>query len=183
MTSRIPPKCPKLERTMTLTQLFLAELDREAPRTRRALEQVPLGRDDWKPHPKSMPLGRLAGLVASMLSWVTLIIEQDELDLNPPAGGGQYQQPSTDTLGDTLDTHVMKARESLSRTNDDFLLTTKWRLLAGGKVVMEAPRHVVLRDTLNHLAHHRGQLTVYLRLTDQPVPAIYGPSADDPQFA
>ena len=88
---------------MKLTQLLLDELDREAPRTRRALEHVPLGRDDWKPHPKSMPLGRLAGLVASMPSWVTLIIEQDELDLNPPAGGGQYQQPSTEKLGETLD--------------------------------------------------------------------------------
>lgn len=168
---------------MKLTELFLAELDREAPRTRRALERVPLGRDDWKPHPKSMPLARLAGLVASMPSWVTLIIEQDELDLNPPAGRGQYQQPSTDKLAETLDKHVTKARESLSNTSDDFLLTTKWRLLAGGKVVMEMPRHIVLRDTLNHLAHHRGQLTVYLRLNDQPVPAIYGPSADDQQFA
>jgi uncharacterized damage-inducible protein DinB len=168
---------------MTLTQLFLAELDREAPRTRRALENVPLDRDDWKPHPKSMPLGRLAGLVASMPSWVPLIIEQDELDLNPPAGGGQYQQPSTGSLVETHDELVAKARESLSRTNDDFLLTTNWRLLVGGKVVMEMPRHVVLRDTLNHLAHHRGQLTVYLRLNDRTVPAIYGPSADDNQFA
>ena len=78
---------------------------------------------------------------------------------------------------------MKKARESLANTNDEFLLTTKWRLLSGGKVVMEAPRHVVLRDTLNHLAHHRGQLTVYLRLNDQTVPAIYGPSADDQQFA
>src|SRR5437867_1815270 len=168
---------------MKLTQLFLAELDREAPRTRRALEHVPPGRDDWKPHPKSMPLGRLAGLVASMPSWVTLIIEQDELNLTPPAGGGQYQQPATGTLVETLENHVVKARESLSKTNDDFLMTTKWRLVAGGKVVMEAPRHVVLRDTLNHLAHHRGQLTVYLRLSGQKVPAIYGPSADDQQFA
>src|ERR1700736_3508434 len=120
---------------MTLTQLLLAELDREGPRTRRALEHVPLGRDDWKPHPKSMPLGRLAGLVASMPSWVPLIIEKDELDINPTAGRGQYQQPSTDALVDTLDKHVMKARESLSKTNDDFLMTTNWRLLAGGKVV------------------------------------------------
>jgi len=168
---------------MKLTQLFLDELDREAPRTRRALEQVPAGRDDWKPHPKSMPLARLAGLVASMPSWVSLIIEQDELNLTPAAGQGQYQQPSTDKLVETLEQHVAKARESLSRTNDDFLLTTKWRLLAGGKVVAEAPRHVVLRDTLNHLAHHRGQLTVYLRLNDRTVPAIYGPSADDQQFA
>ena len=168
---------------MKLTQLFLDELDREALRTRRALEQVPLGRDDWTPHPKSMPLGRLAGLVASMPSWVNLIIDKDELELNPPAGGGQYQQPSTDTLVETLEKHVVKARESLSNTTDDFLLTTKWRLLVGGKVVMETPRHVALRDTINHLAHHRGQLTVYLRLNDQPVPAIYGPSADDKQFA
>src|SRR5215831_19290339 len=84
--------------TMKLTQLFLEELDREAPRTRRALEQVPLGRDDWKPHDKSMPLGRLAGLVASMPSWIPMIVDQDELDLTPPPGSGQYRQPSTDTL-------------------------------------------------------------------------------------
>src|SRR4029077_18335054 len=106
------------ESAMKLTELFLAELDREAPRTRRTLEQVPLGRDDWKPHAKSMPLGRLAGLVASMPSWVSLIIDQDELDLTPPAGAGQFQQPPTDKLAEALDKHVTKARESLSRTND-----------------------------------------------------------------
>lgn len=167
---------------MSLTQLFLAELDREATRTRRALEHVPLGRDDWKPHPKSMDLARLAGLVASMPSWITLILEQDELDLTPPPGSGQYQQPSTDQLIHTLDKHVVKARESLSKTNDDFIMTTNWRLRAGGKVVMDEPRHIVLRDTLNHLAHHRGQLTVYLRLNEQTVPSIYGPSADDQSF-
>ena len=167
---------------MKLTELFLGELDREASRTRRALERVPTGRDDWKPHPKSMPLGRLAGLVASMPSWVTLIIEQDELDLTPPPGRGEYQQPATDKLVETLDKHVTKARESLTGTNDDFLFTTKWRLIAGGRVVSDEPRHIVLRDTINHLAHHRGQLTVYLRLNDQPVPAIYGPSADDQRF-
>ena len=168
---------------MKLTQLFLDELDREADRTRRALESVPTGRDDWKPHAKSMPLGRLAGLVASMPSWVSLIIDQDELDLTPAPGRGQYQQPSTDKLVEALDKHVVKARESLSKTNDNFLETTSWRLLAQGKTVMEAPRHIVLRDTLNHLAHHRGQLTVYLRLNDKTVPAIYGPSADDQRFA
>ena len=168
---------------MTLTQLFLDELEREAPRTRRALEHVPRGRDDWKPHSKSMPMGRLAGLVASMPSWITLIIEQDELNLTPPSGQGQYQQPGMDSLVEVLDQNVAKARESLKRTRDDFLLTTNWKLLAGGQVVMDQPRHIVLRDTLGHLAHHRGQLTVYLRLTDQAVPAIYGPSADDQRFA
>jgi uncharacterized damage-inducible protein DinB len=118
-----------------------------------------------------------------MPSWISLIIEQDELDLNPPAGRGQYQQPTMDQLVTTLDKYVAGGRESLRKTTDDFLMTTKWRLLVSGKVVSEEPRHVVLRDTLNHLAHHRGQLTVYLRLNDQPVPAIYGPSADDQRFS
>ena len=168
---------------MKLTELFLAELEREAPRTRAALEQVPSDRDDWAPHPKSMPLGRLAGLVASMPSWIGLIVNQDELNLTPPGGQGTYQQPSTNTLVAVHDGHVQKGREVLARTTDEFLMTTNWKLLAGGKVVMEQPRHIVLRDTLNHLAHHRGQLTVYLRLLDRTVPAIYGPSADDQRFA
>jgi uncharacterized damage-inducible protein DinB len=168
---------------MTLIQLFLDQLDREAPRTRHALEQVPQGHDDWKPHEKSMPLLRLAGLVASMPSWVSLIIDKDELELNPPPGKGQYQQPSAGSLVQTLDKAVNDARASLSKTTDNMLLTTNWKLLVSGKVVSQAPRHVVLVDTFTHLAHHRGQLTVYLRLLDQKVPAIYGPSADDQRFA
>ena len=168
---------------MTLTELFLAELEREAPRTRRALEQVPTDRDDWTPHPKSMPLGRLAGLVATMPSWIGLIVNQDELNLTPPEGQGTYQQPATGTLVAVHDGHVQKGREVLSRTSDEFLMTTNWKLLAGGQVVMDQPRHIVMRDTLNHLAHHRGQLTVYLRLLNRTVPAIYGPSADDQRFA
>jgi uncharacterized damage-inducible protein DinB len=167
---------------MNLTRLFLDELDREAPRTRRALEQVPSGKDDWKPHAKSMPLARLAGLVASMPSWISLIIDKDELDISP-AGGGEYHQPTIESLVKVHDDLVAKARESLSKTNDDYLMTTKWKLLVKGNVVAEYPRYIVLRDTLNHLAHHRGQLTVYLRLNDRTVPAIYGPSADDQQFA
>jgi uncharacterized damage-inducible protein DinB len=168
---------------MKLTDLFLGELEREGERTRRVLANVPRGRDDWKPHPRSMPLAGLAGLVASMPSWVALIIERDELDLTPPPGAGQYQQPSIDTLVEAMDTHLASGRAALSNTNDEFLLTTNWRLIAGGKVVMDLPRHIVLRDTINHLAHHRGQLTVYLRLNEQIVPAVYGPSADDQQFA
>ncbi len=100
---------------MNMTQLFLDELDREAARTRRVLENVPAGHDDWKPHDKSMPFGRLAGLVASMPSWVTLILEQDELDLTPP-GGGRFQPPATSQLVETLDGHVEKGRASLSKT-------------------------------------------------------------------
>jgi uncharacterized damage-inducible protein DinB len=167
---------------MKMTEMFSAELDREAPRTRRALERVPTGRDDWKPHHKSMPLGRLAGLVAAMPSWVTLVVEKDELDLTPPPGQGQFQQPSIEQLVATHDNFVAQARETLSRTNDQFLLTTNWKLIAGGSVVLNQARHEVLRDTLNHLAHHRGQLTVYLRLLDVAVPSIYGPTADDQRF-
>ena len=167
---------------MKLTDLFLAELEREAPRTRRALEQVPLDRDDWTPHSKSMPLARLAGLVAAMPSWIALIIEQDELNLTPPPGQGTYQQPPTNTLVAVHDENVQKGRDALSRTTDEFLMTTNWRLLAGGQVVLNQPRHVVLRDTFNHLAHHRGQLTVYLRLNERTVPSIYGPTADDQRF-
>jgi uncharacterized damage-inducible protein DinB len=167
---------------MTLTELFIAELDREAARTRRALEQVPTDKDDWKPHSKSMPLGRLAGLVASMPSWISLVIEQDELDLTPAPGQGTYQQPATNQLVGTHDGLVEKARASLTKTTDDYLMTTNWRLRAGGKVVMDQPRHIVLRETINHLAHHRGQLTVYLRLNDRMVPTIYGPTADDQRF-
>jgi hypothetical protein len=167
---------------MTFTELLLAELDREGARTRRCLENVPLDRDDWVPHPKSMPLGRLAGLVASMASWVPLIIDQDELDLTPPPGQGGYTPPATKDLVSVLDKHLAQAKESLQRTTDDYLFTTNWRLKAGGHVVMNEPRHIVLRDTINHLAHHRGQLTVYLRLTGQPVPSVYGPSADDTRF-
>lgn len=167
---------------MKMTELLVAELDREAARTRRVLQQVPQGRDDWRPHEKSMPLGRLAGLVATMPSWVNLIIEQEELDLTPPPGQGQYRPPSTDTLVSAHDGLVAKARQALAATTDDFLMTTNWRLRAGGQIVMDQPRHVVLRDTFNHLAHHRGQLTVYLRLTGQTVPSVYGPTADDTRF-
>jgi uncharacterized damage-inducible protein DinB len=168
---------------MKLTQLFLDQLEREAIRTRPALENVPRGKDDWAPHPKSMPLLRLAGLVASMPSWIALIINQNELDLSPPAGQGQYQQPTVDGLVSTLEKSVNDGRTALEGTTDDYLLTTNWKLLVKGNVVMDQPRHIVLVDTFNHLAHHRGQLTVYLRLNDRPVPAIYGPSADDTRFA
>jgi uncharacterized damage-inducible protein DinB len=167
---------------MKLTQLLLDQLDREGVRTRRALENVPRGKDDWTPHAKSMPLLKLAGLVAAMPSWIALIINQDQLEISPPAGQNQYQQPTADALVGTLDKSVKDGRAALEGTTDDYLLTTNWKLLFQGNVVMDHPRHVVLVDTFNHLAHHRAQLTVYLRLNDVPVPSMYGPSADDQRF-
>lgn len=168
---------------MQLTQLFLDQLEREAARTRSALKNVPRGKDDWAPHAKSMPLLRLAGLVASMPSWIGLIIKQDSLELSPPEGQGQFQPPTVDGLLAALEKAVQDGRAALAGTTDDYLLTTKWKLLVKGNVVMEQPRYIVLVETFNHLAHHRGQLTVYLRLAECPVPAIYGPSADDTNFA
>ena len=168
---------------MKMTDLFLAELDREAAATRRTLERVPEGRYDWKPHEKSMPLGKLAMLVATMPSWVNFIVNQDELDV-APAGSSHYEQRPLRTPAELVAAHdkaMAEARETLRKATDEHL-SKSWKLLAGGKTMAEDPRHVVLRDTLMHLAHHRGQLTVYLRMTGAPVPSVYGPTADDPQF-
>lgn len=169
---------------MKLTDLLLAQLEAEAPRTRRAVERVPEGRDDWKPHDRSMTLGRLAVLVATMPSWIAMIVNQDSLDLNPPGGSSYSPRPlrTRAELVQALDAGVADARKALASTTEDHLMKP-WRLLVSGRVVNEEARHVVLRDTFMHLAHHRGQLTVYLRLHDVPVPAIYGPSADDTSFA
>lgn len=168
---------------MKLTELFQSQLDAEVGRTRRALERMPEGQDDWKPHEKSMPLGRLAMLVARMPSWVPLIINQDELDVQPAGGSNIDPSPicARNELLQALDRGLAEARSALGKTTDAHLLEP-WRLLAGGRTVNEEPRYVVLRDTFAHLAHHRGQLTVYLRLNNVPVPAIYGPSADDARF-
>jgi uncharacterized damage-inducible protein DinB len=168
---------------MKLIDVFVSQLEAEGARTRRTLERVPAGRDDWKPHDKSMPLGRLAMLVARMPSWTALILNRDELDLNPPGGSNIDQKPlrTSAELVAALDDGIGEARRALAGATEDHLLTP-WRLLVSGRVVNEEPRHVVLRDTFAHLAHHRGQLTVYLRLNDVPVPAIYGPSADDARF-
>jgi uncharacterized damage-inducible protein DinB len=169
---------------MKTTEWILAQLESEAPRTRRALERVPEGRDDWKPHEKSMPLGRLAMLVATMPTWINLVIDKDELDIAPKAGSNVDTKPlrTPAELVKALDKGVAEARQALKSTTEEHL-KKPWRLLVAGNVVSEEPRDVVLRDTMMHLSHHRGQLTVYLRLNEIPVPSIYGPTADDKQFA
>jgi len=167
---------------MKITELLLEELDREAEGIRKSLERVPEGKNDWKPHQKSMPLGSLATMVANMPAWLDIVVNTDELDINPPQGP-QYRPPAWKTRKDLLDqfeASLKKGREALQKTTDDHLLNTKWRMLSGGKPMSEQTRYVAIRDgVLNHLAHHRGQLTVYLRLNEAIVPAIYGPSADE----
>jgi uncharacterized damage-inducible protein DinB len=161
---------------MKMTEMLLAQFEREGPGTRKALERVPEGKNDWKPHPKSMPLGALAGLVARMPSWFELMIDHDDFDLTK----GERPSPAKTTreLLEVYDKAFQAGRKALSKTTDDQLLKN-WRLLFGGKVLDDRPRHLIIADTFGHLAHHRGQLTLYLRLNDKPVPAIYGASADE----
>ena len=166
---------------MNLPEFFLDEVEREAASTRRVLERVPEGRNDWKPHPKSMPLGYLAALCANMLGWIDFMVNQEEFDIEPPSGASTKPKivDTVRELVEALDVSLEKARKALKGTTEDHLLK-RWKFLVRGHVVSEDPRYLMIRDgVLNHLAHHRGQLTVYLRLNESAVPAIYGPSADE----
>jgi uncharacterized damage-inducible protein DinB len=168
---------------MQMTDWFLAELESEAAKSRRVLEQVPSGKRDWKPHERSMQLGYLSELVANIPSWVGMAITQDELDIAPKDGPSQRPAPlhTSAELVAALDKAVATARQALQSTTDAHL-ETPWRLLAGGQLAFEQPRHQVIRDTFLHSAHHRGQMTVYLRLLGSKVPSVYGPTADDRSF-
>ena len=168
---------------MKLTQLVLDELEREAELSRRALEVVPAGKADWKPHERSMIFGYLADMVANIPNWVAMIVTQPELDVAPLGGPQQKREPMNDSAAfvAALDTSMSAARAALQQTTDEHLMTG-WRLLAGGQPVIESSRYIMIRDTINHWVHHRGQMTVYLRLMGAKVPALYGPSADDKRF-
>jgi uncharacterized damage-inducible protein DinB len=166
---------------MKLTELFIADLERDAEGTRHVLERVPEGRNSWKPHEKSMELGSLTALVATMAGWVEFMVNTDEFDL-APENGPAYQTPKFETRAQILQLHeesLQRAIAALKSTTDEHL-QKRWKFMARGRVISELPRHINIRDAvINHLAHHRGQLTVYLRLTSASVPAIYGPSADE----
>jgi uncharacterized damage-inducible protein DinB len=168
---------------MKLTEYLLSEMNREVERSKRALEEVPSGKYDWKPHDKSMIFGYLADMVATMPMWVAMAITMDELDIAPKEGSSfkQEKKETREALVKGLEDAAASARSALEKTDDEFLKTS-WKLLAGGKIVLEQPRYEVIQDTINHWAHHRGQMTVYLRLMGSKVPALYGPSADDSRF-
>src|SRR5687768_4604554 len=161
---------------MTVAQTLLPEFDQEMASTRRLLERVPTDKGQWKPHPKSFPLGHLAQLVATMPGWVTKTVRDTEINLSKSSG---YSFEKTDTLLGQFDQHVREAREALASAKDaDF--DVMWSLKRGEQVLFSAPRGTVVRSHINHLIHHRGQLTVYLRLVDVPLPSVYGPTADEP---
>jgi len=168
---------------MNIKDFLLAELNREVDRSRRALKELPAGKNDWKPHDKSMAFGYLANMVATIPMWITMQIDQDELDI-APKDGGKFEMKRLETSAqyvEALNKAAAGARDAFQKTSDEHL-KTNWQLKAGGNVVMEAPRYEMIQDSLLHLAHHRGQMTVYLRLMGAKVPAIYGPSADDKEF-
>lgn len=168
---------------MTMTEWFLAELESEAAKSRRVLEQAPAGKRDFRAHERSMEFGYLCELCANIFSWVGMAITMDELDIAPKDGPKYKPAPlnTPEELVAALDKAVAQAREAIQKTTDEHL-ATKWRLLAGGQVAMEQPRFEVIRDTFLHSAHHRGQMTVYLRLLGAKVPSVYGPTADDRSF-
>ncbi len=169
---------------MKLTELFVADMDREREKTKKAVEAVPEDKGDWKPHDKAMPFGRLTSLVAMMPSWITMMIDKDEFDVAPATPqASQFSQPLTTRAerSKAVEDGFAGARAALEKTTDDHLMKP-WRLKARGNVVAEAPRHVMMRDALMHLAHHRGQLTTYIRAVGGKVPSIYGPTADEQSF-
>jgi len=163
---------------MRICQSLAAELQQEAKTTRKVLERVPEGSFDWKPHEKSMTLGRLAGHVAELPSLIIPALTQEEFDF---ASGGfkPFNPESTAGLLEKFDGSVEAAAGLLEKQPDE-RMGEKWRLRSGDHVLFEMPRAMVVRFVgLNHVIHHRGQLSVYLRLLDVPLPSIYGPSADE----
>jgi uncharacterized damage-inducible protein DinB len=167
-----------------LKEMLLPEFDMEMDNTRRTLERVPDEKFGWKPHEKSGTLGWMASHVANIPHWAKITMEQDSLDL-APAGGSKYVAPKPANRKEVLevfDKNRAEARAALA-AGDDAAYAQPWALLMGGKELFSEPRSAVIRRmVLNHIIHHRGQLTVYLRLLNVPVPGLYGPSADEQTF-
>jgi uncharacterized damage-inducible protein DinB len=166
---------------MAIKDSILPEFDHEMATTRKLLERVPEDKKDWQPHTKSMSLGRLSQHLATLPQWVVKTMKETELDMNPPGGPG-FKPPefeSTASALATFDENVRTGREAIAAAEDkDWMVS--WSLKNGGQTIFTLPRVAVLRSFVtNHVIHHRGQLSVYLRLNDVPVPSIYGPSADE----
>ena len=161
---------------MSFAETLLPEFDLEMAGTRKAIERVPTDKGAWKPHPKSFSLGHLTQLISTMPGWLTNMATQSELNLATAPG---YSLESTESLVARFDKLVGEARVALANLKDADV-AAPWSLKHGDRVLFTSPRGVTIRSTINHLVHHRGQLTVYLRLLDVPVPSLYGPTADEP---
>lgn len=163
---------------MSLTSALIAELQHEAATTRKVLERIPEEKFDWKPHEKSMSMQRLATHVAEMFGWITTTIKTSELDF--AAGNYEPIAPKTNQeLMDYFEKQIGEATQALESFSDESMMDN-WTLKNGEQTYFTMPKAAVLRSfCFNHVVHHRGQLTVYLRLNEIPVPEIYGPSADE----
>ena len=163
---------------MTLRDTLLPELDHEAAVTRRLLERVPDDAFEWRPHERSMSLGRLATHLAELVRWGNWILDRESYEYVEKTSPG-HVEPSRAHVLQLFDQHVAEVRRNLAgRTEGE--LFAPWAIRSGGRVVMSMPRVAALRRYLfNHLVHHRGQLSVYLRMHNVPLPPIYGPSADE----
>jgi uncharacterized damage-inducible protein DinB len=163
---------------MPMTDALLPEFDHETGITRRLLERVPDDRLAWKPHEKSMPLGRLAMHLAELPGWGVMTIKETEIDFSPGTFTAREGKSRAEILA-VFDENVAAARKLLQGVSDGELMVP-WTLKVDGQPVLSMPRAAVLRSmVMNHLIHHRGQLSVYLRENDVPIPPIYGPSADE----
>lgn len=166
-----------------ISELLLPEWDLEIATTRRVLERTPDDGDwgTWKPHEKAFPMAHLAQLVARLPGWVTTITDRTEFDIAPPDGPktGGYTVEKTATLLSEFDKNAKLGREAIARTSDDDF-HVPWEFKAAGRTMSTQPRYLAVRTmVINHLVHHRAQLGLYLRMTDQKVPSMYGPTADD----
>lgn len=159
-------------------EVFLKELESEVPATRKCLERIPEGLFGWKPHERSMTLGYLSLLVAEIPKWITVTIEENEIDF---ATYKHFQPTNTQELVNHFDENIQGARKALQNATEE-TLSKNFVLKNQDKVFFTMPVVESVSSTLNHWVHHRGQLTVFMRLKDIPVPSIYGPSADDNQF-
>jgi uncharacterized damage-inducible protein DinB len=166
---------------MAISAALLPEYDHEMATARKLLERMPAEKEAWKPHAKSFSLGDLCLHLAQLPGWGKMALTTTELDLNPPGGPG-FQPPkyeSKEAMLETFDANVKSTREALAGASDaEFMVG--WTLKNGGASLFTIPRVAVVRTwVMNHVVHHRGQLSVYLRLLDVPVPSVYGPSADE----
>jgi uncharacterized damage-inducible protein DinB len=170
---------------MTIGQSMLPEFDQEMQSTRKVLERVPDDKWDWKPHEKSGTVGWYTWHISNLPGWTTMTIKVQELDV-APKNGAPPAQPKPENRQQALaqfDKDVAEARTALSTVSDADMMAN-WSLLMGGQNIFTMPRVAVLRGmVMNHLIHHRGQLTVYFRMLDIPVPGLYGPSGDEKEFA
>jgi uncharacterized damage-inducible protein DinB len=167
--------------SMRISDTLLPEFDQEIGNTRKCLKRIPDDKFSYKPHPKSFDLHGLTMHIATMLQWGVVTLQEDSFDY-APVGGQQWKPPVANTSAELMaifDKGLAEFRAALAATDDPAMMTM-WTLQAGGKTIFSMPRIAVLRGMiLNHLVHHRGQLTVYMRMCEIPVPAIYGPSADE----